>query len=304
MRIYHPHISTRYYDVKPSAFTRLDSIVYNCFDTTKSEVLFLRDYSKLIPKDWKGGLRTFKNFVVVPIVGFAMTSIMTAALPFTIAIDVIVGIVECILCKHRGFSNTDILKIAHCKMIASPIQQLAFGSVMVVANKIAGLVSVIFKGAYFWPITHPSAEILVNKLPAYFNPPDFTIFAKSGMIHDSKTNEWNAFIERQATLIAEVEELREAMFKNEEKKDPFKPNESYQIFKVKVLQHASPDDLLNLYNLSDLPKKHRKLGLALHPDKNVQNQAESEILFDILNRAKDILAPQTFVDQLTDPVHL
>ncbi len=274
MRINHPQIPTLYYDVKPSAFSRLDFILHTCLDIAQVSLFALKGSTEE-KLSIKHKITLISYIAASYVVGAATTALLTAVIPLTITIDLVVGLAECILCKRRGYSNSDILKIAHSKFIVSPLHQIAVFSVLTAVDKVACLI--LLKGCFFWIATRPIVELLLVKAPSVLKSANFSIFSKSGLLYTSyKTEIWKKLIEKESLQMTASE----------------KPSD-YQRFKRDCLAHSDPQTILE--------PNYKKLSLALHPDRNLDNTEESKVLFEILVLAKDALPPETFFGRLKNP---
>jgi hypothetical protein len=305
------------YQLLPSAFKIAESPTYLCWKSIKfSESLWNRNCAN--------NYEQFKNRTFAVLLGISSYLGGIVALPITIGLtpltllaDIIVGIAECIFCLYKGLAKEDLSIIAHRKFVISPCQHLTFCLGAITGLGLAWLVSISrlnlwsFKGSLlFWSMGYAFGQKAVGLLPKSLNHQSLNIFIGGGSgegpdeqekwldsninVHNQpKSNpfgqdkqlnyqiQWNNFINKEILSLNRINDANLAI--------------QYTDFKQRLIKKCSPKDLMELsnnFNQTDLQREYRKLALIIHPDKNLPRQREAAALFNVLQKAYELLSQQ------------
>lgn len=303
------------YQLLPSAFKIAEIPTYICWKSLKlSTSLWNRD----AVNRWE----QFKNRTIAVLAGTGGYLGGIVALPITICLtpltllaDVIIGIAECVFCIYKGLGKEDLSIIAHRKLIISPCQHLTF-----CLGAIAGLgVAQLFVSFYalnprlsfkcsllFWTMGYACGQTAVGLLPKSLNHQSLNIFIGGGSgegpdeqekwldgksthtYKQPKSNPsfgigndqigWKDFINKEMLSLNRVDDANLPI--------------QYVNFKRRLLNGCNPQHLLELSNnfsQRNLNKKYRVLALIIHPDKNEPRQREATALFNVLQKAYELL---------------
>lgn len=191
--------------VYPSAFQWLEKPLYYLNEShNKTSLYKARNANNLCKQILASSLENSQCMII----SYLCWPIIICATPFTALIDIGIGVCEAFYAKYKGATSHQISLIIQKKMIASPIQHLAyvitnlaiplfFGSLTILAVCLtsfsiispASLLvgSSLFATAVIAPSMafsnyHFSQKIIDRKLPAWIRPEGFNIFINGGSL--------------------------------------------------------------------------------------------------------------------------
>lgn len=200
------------YSVYPSAFQLVEKPLYYLNEVHNKTSLYMKKNSTNF---FKSSLAILLERIQLLVIGWVFWPVIMCATPFTASVDIGVGICEAFYAKYKGASSHQISLIIQKKIIASPIQHLAY----VVTNAYATTnlaipvlcrtlpitfafclassfsifpISLFIKGSLLYflikaphiPLSsyHFAQKIISKKLPVWARPEGFNIFINGGSL--------------------------------------------------------------------------------------------------------------------------
>ncbi|PWU13112.1 MAG: hypothetical protein C5B45_06610 [Chlamydiae bacterium] len=297
-------------DVYPSAFQWIEKPLYYLNEEKNKPISSKND-------DKQSSRISFGKFLAIQYLVWPM--IMCAA-PLTASVDIGVGICEAFYAKYKGATSHQIILIIQKKILASPIQHLAYiitnlffpffaGTALALASfqpssiiPLVGFFLVILSPPMALLNYHLAQQFIGQKLPAWARPEGFNIFINGGCldpggnkITDEDYNEEARFHEWKRKQMNEFtrENHKESLYTKLRDKafivHAYQNNEFKNFFYM-FLNKTSTRELLQLnpsFSDKELRKAFRKWSLVLHPDKHSEESIKkvAETLF------KEVLYP-------------
>lgn len=218
--------------------------------------------------------------------GSAVNVVALSIVPVTIGLDVGVGVVECGLAWHEGRSFRAIKDIAHCKLLACPVQQILFFAPLILPTlylfvltirspKSSLLLAARVSAMMFWSLQFAIVCISQDRLPKLLKHPTVNImeFGHERGGHD----EWKKSLRKQ---------VRDAHLK---KFTDSRAPEEYKAFKQRLAKGYTARGILGLDSYctkEEMLQTYQKMSLIVHPDRNIERKEEATKLFNILGWIK------------------
>ncbi|VHO04403.1 J domain-containing protein [Candidatus Rhabdochlamydia sp. T3358] len=301
-------------DVYPSAFQWIERPLYYLNEQRNKSIL-------------SGDLDEKSFSITCLVINALFCPIIMCSIPLTALVDIGIGACEAFYAKYKGATSHRITLIIQKKIIASPIQHLAYVITNLLAPFFAGtaLALGLFRPGLIIPLTklyaialcpmlasinYQLAQIFIGKLPAWTRPEEFNIFINGGCLdhkgrkitdedygREKEYNEWKSKQLAPAHQ-TELNSLREELKGKATILNAYQSNNVVELkkFSELILNEASVSELLGLkpgFQMQEIKDAYRKWVLILHPDKNKDIQEIAEILIKILNLARFDLEKQS-----------
>ena len=258
------------------------------------------------------------HYPLVKVMGLSIIafSILTPLTPVTMLIDPIIGIAEIVFALYKGEDSSTLRSIAHKKFIASPAQHFVCITIELLTLAIMGFselglipynsslkikISFVFVNAGVAGFgIYPIMQKAVTALPNYCRPDGFNIFINGGApdeygkkytaeaaekTYQSYRKEWDNSTQKDWGW----SEFIDGTLKDCNLEKVASATTEYDKFKNRLIDKKSTQELLELaknFTSQQLKTKYHQLFMALHPDKNRDNQEEAKTLSQCLIEAK------------------
>jgi len=249
---------------------------------------------------------------------------ITCLTPVTIVADIVVGVVEIAFASYKGCDKENLLRIAHIKFIASPIQQMTHITVSALSalagasfifiywqGELPFVACLIGSGAFSSVPGYVFSQYTVGKiLPQFLRPGGFNIFIDGGAndVHGNKYTEYsenfyqkyksqynqnqNKYNSNVKPWAIECQEQSEMLGLKEVKPTTGEELGGFDKFNNGIINKIEPLKLLGLntnFTESELKKAYYKVALLLHPDKNAGRIEKATGLMKLLSDARSRL---------------